>query len=276
MQEGPASGGHLASPTHLPRSGLLSWGCFPCWLAWALPRSHTRGGFGAQTGCPNPDPFDTPANPTTPYSSAEGPALSPPSECPPRARLSWVPIPVAGGDARAAWPLWAGISGKVAEATPKGEQGLQNESAGQEGWQPGVDRGLIINTQTLPWDPKGPSGLASALAVVLGDPLHRGPPWPGCLLKGRSPPRDLSPFIHMASALKSQGHRRRVVSFYSPHRGQSLQTTIPSVPPLFPTLCQALSVDHLLGHCPNPASDELCPHLSRDGEKPHRWLSGDR
>lgn len=55
-QEGSASGGHLASPTHLPRSGLLSWGCFPRWLAWALPRSHTHGDLERRPGARTPIP----------------------------------------------------------------------------------------------------------------------------------------------------------------------------------------------------------------------------
>lgn len=76
------------------------------------------------------------------------------------------------------------ISGKVAQATPKGERGLQNESARREGWKPGVDRGLIINTQTLLWDPKGPPATAStSLDRGPGGPIPSGPAcW---LLKGR-------------------------------------------------------------------------------------------
>lgn len=60
------------------------------------------------------------------YSLAEGPPLSPPSERVPGAGLRWV-LASCGGSGH----LYTGISGEGVEATPEGQQSLQNESAGE-------------------------------------------------------------------------------------------------------------------------------------------------
>lgn len=200
---------------NLPRSGLPLWGCSPRRRAWALPKSHMHGGLEGRAGVqPGPTGLavhGAPRTPTPPWTRRllTGQQRVQCGLLHPGAPTTHSPLVGAGSPAGSRTALYWDLR-HVGRGHSPGRAGLQNESAGQEDWPPGANRELIINTRTPPWDPQGPSGLASAsLDRGPGRPVPSGSSSVGLSAEGEGRhPGTLSPFSHRTSAPSSQSHGR--------------------------------------------------------------------